>query len=90
MGRIATERSQALRGPAAAADGPAGKRDGRFGGGEQCGEQCRRTEPIARGGLQLQAHHRQIEPAAELGADFAGGADQFEAEALVERDRGGV
>ena len=40
--------------------------------------------------LQRQAHHCQVEPAAELGADFAGGADQFEAEALVEHDRRGV
>ena len=40
--------------------------------------------------LQRQAHHRQVEPAAELGADFAGSADHFEAEALVEHDRRGV
>ena len=36
------------------------------------------------------AHHRQVQPAAELGADLAGGADQFEAEPLVERDRAGI
>jgi hypothetical protein len=36
--------------------------------------------------LQGQAHHGEVEPAAELGADLAGGADELEAEPPMERD----
>jgi hypothetical protein len=37
--------------------------------------------------LQRQSHEGQVEPAAELGADLAGGADGLEAEGGVQRYR---